>query len=377
MTPHLQSGRKAARVLALGALVGGISAAVVAIAQSSGGMSGKPDSDMQAVLNEAQALGIKPLETLSTEQARAQPTPADAVKSLLLKRGKPEPDLPVSTDDRTLSAGDVQVPMRIYTPEGQGPFPVILYIHGGGWVIANIDTYDASARSLADGAKAVVVSTHYRQGPEFKYPAAHNDTYAAYKWTLANAKSINGDPKRVAVAGESAGGNMAGSIALRAKQDGIQQPVHQLLVYPVAQAGMKTESYKQNMAAKPLSSKALPWFTERYFRTPADGNDPMFNLLKANLAEVAPATVITAQIDPLRSEGKMLADKLEAAGVDTEYRNFEGVTHEFFGMGAVVADAKDAMEFGVSRLRDAFDAASSKPRTATANMDNADDVTLP
>lgn len=357
--PSLQPGRNRGRVLAIGALVGGISAAVVAIAQSSGGMSGKPDPDMQAVLDEAQALGIKPLETLTTERARAQPTPADAVKSLLLKRGKPAPTPAVSVDDRTFAVGDTQIPLRVYTPEGDGPFPIILYIHGGGWVIADIDTYDSSARSLADGAGAVVVSTHYRQGPESRFPTAHNDTYAAYQWVLSNAQSLDGDPKRVAVAGESAGGNMAASIAMRAKRDGVQQPVHQLLVYPVAQAGMKTESYKENGSAKPLGAKALPWFTEKYFRTPADGNDPMFNLLKADLTGVAPATVITAQIDPLRSEGKMLADKLEAAGVDTSYRNYEGVTHEFFGMGAVVADAKDAMTFGAGQLRGAFGSAGA------------------
>lgn len=309
-------------------------------------MSGKPTVDMKAVLDELQALGVKPVETLTPEQARQQPTPADAVVAVLKKQGKSTTPEPVGNiDERKVAVQGGQVPVRIYKPAGgTGTLPVVLYIHGGGWVIADLDTYDSSARALVNATNAIVVSTHYRQGPEHKFPTAHDDTYQVYRWMLENARAFGGDAKRIAIAGESAGGNMAASIAYRAKLDKAQLPLHLALIYPVAQAGEETPSYKENQSAKPLSTGALYWFTKHYFKTPGDGSDPRFNLLKADLAGMPPVTLITAQIDPLRSEGEMLAEKLKKAGVKVNYKNFDGVTHEFFGMGPVVPEAKQAVQ---------------------------------
>ena len=320
------------------------------------------DLQMQAVLNELATLGGKPIESLTPVEARRQPTPADAVASLLKKRGKPAAPLAVGTvGDHTITGPAGPIAIRVYTPAGQGPWPVLLYIHGGGWVIASIDTYDASARALTNAVQAVVVSAHYRQAPEHKFPAAHEDTFAAYRWTLENAASIGGDPRRVAVAGESAGGNLAAGIAIRARDEQVQTPLHQLLIYPVADAAMATPSYGEHAMAKPLNKAMMAWFFRHVVRRPADVDDARISLMKTtNLAGLAPATIINAEIDPLRSEGEMFAEQLRTAGVPVRQRTFAGVTHEFFGMGAIVDTANSAVAFAAEGLKKAFGAAPTQ-----------------
>ncbi len=322
------------------------------------------DPQMQAVLHELRALEPKPIATLSAEDAREQPTPADAVKRLLKKQNRSTDPAPVAdVDDRKIPGKDAQIPVRIYTPNGQGPFPVIVYYHGGGWVIATNDVYDSSARALTNAADAVLISVEYRKGPEHRFPAAHEDAYAAYLWALAHAAEINGDPKRVAVAGESAGGNLAAGVALLARERGQQLPVHQLLVYPVAGHDFTTPSYQENADAMPLNKAAMPWFFEKYLNNPADAKNPLISLVQAkDLRGLPPATVITAEIDPLRSEGKRYAERLREAGVPVTYKNYEGVTHEFFGMGAVVDKAKQAVALAGSELKDSFNGTLSGMR---------------
>ncbi|HVS59342.1 MAG TPA: alpha/beta hydrolase fold domain-containing protein, partial [Gemmatimonadaceae bacterium] len=186
-----------------------------------------PNTQMQAVLDQLSVLGGKPIETLSASEARKQPTPTDAVKALLKKDGKSAaPDPAVSSIDRTIPGATGPLPVRIYTPKsGTGPFPVVVYFHGGGWVIANKDVYDGGARALSKMANAVVVSVDYRLGPEHKFPAAHDDAFATYEWALKNAASIKGDPKRLAVAGESAGGGLAVATAIMARDKKAQMPL--------------------------------------------------------------------------------------------------------------------------------------------------------
>lgn len=319
----------------------------------------QPDAQMKSVLDQMAELGAKPLETLTPDQARKQATPADAVKAVLKAQGKPTTPEPVAkVQDSTFPGPAGPVKIRIYTPAGTGPMPLILYIHGGGWVIADLDTYDSSPRAIANAAHAIVVSTHYRQGPEHKFPAAHEDTLAAYKWILANAAKLGGDPKRIALVGESAGGNMAADIALAARDQKLQAPLAQVLVYPVAGDDTSTPSYLENADAKPLSKPAMEWFIKNTFDSPQQAADPRINLVgRSDLAGVAPATFVLAQIDPLRSEGQAYADALKAAGVPVTVKQFDGVTHEFFGMGAVVDKAKQAEEFVGKQLSDAFAAA--------------------
>jgi acetyl esterase len=310
---------------------------------------------MQAVLDQLAALHPKPITELSAPAARQQPSPADAVKALLTRRGKSTAPMPVgNVADRMIPGPGGQIPVRIYTPKGSGPFPVVVYYHGGGWVIANLDTYDASPRAMVNMANAVVVSSHYRQGPEHKFPAAHQDAFAAYRWVLKNAKSLKGDPSKVAVMGESAGGNLAAAVSMLARDSSVQAPVYQVLIYPIAGSDVNTASYQENAAAKPLNKPMMQWFFQKYLRTPDDGKSPLIDLVHADLQGLPAATVITAQIDPLRSEGKELADRLKDAGVEVEYRNYDGVTHEFFGMGAVVDEARQAQQQAAAGLKKGF-----------------------
>lgn len=318
-----------------------------------------PNGDMQAVLDALTALGVRPISSLTTEAARTQPTPADAVRTVLAARGQSTaPESVREVRDITYPGPGGPLPARVYRPTAAvalgSQAPGILYIHGGGWVLATIDTYDASARALANATGAVVVSVEYRKAPEAPWPAAHEDTWAAWQWLQANAASLDIRPGRIAVAGESAGADMAAAIALRARDAGVLAPRHQLLVYPVADAVVSSLSESENQAAAPLRTADLPWFVERYLPNASDRPNPLFTLLNADVRNVAPATVVLAQIDPLRTEGEAYAARLQAAGVPVELRTYAGVTHEFFGMGAVVPEAREAVRDAARRLIAAF-----------------------
>lgn len=332
------------------------------------------DAQMQAVLDALAKLSGKPIETLEPAEARQQPTPADAVMEVLKAQGKPTtPEAVGKVTNTTFPGPGGAVPVRIYMPataatpaNAAAAMPVILYIHGGGWVIADLDTYDSSPRALANAANAIVVSTHYRQGPEHKFPAAHDDTLAAYKWVLANASKWGGDPKKVALVGESAGGNMAANIAIAARDQKLQAPVHQVLVYPVANNDLNSPSYVENANAKPLNKPMIEWFVKHYLGGPEGAADPRIALAQQpNLAGLAPATIVLAQIDPLRSDGEVYAEKLKAAGTQADVIRFDGVTHEFFGMGAVVDKAKSAVQQVGEKLKAAF--ATGAPAVAPAD----------
>ena len=321
----------------------------------------RADKDMKRVLEKLLHLGAKPIGTQSVAETRQGPTPADAVKAVLKDEGKDPAALMaqmrVKKQDMSYPTAGGSQPIRIYTPEdaGAGPLPVIVYYHGGGWVIADIDTYESSAMALSKKAKAIVASVEYRHSPENKFPAAHDDAFAAYQWVLNNAGQFGGDPTRVALAGESAGGNLATNVAIRARDQNVQAPLYMLLVYPVAGTNMNTPSYQKNSNAVPLSKQAMEWFVKNTIRSEQDLQDPRLDLVgKANLKGLPPTTVITAEIDPLMSEGKMLADKLKEAGAKTSYHHYEGAAHEFFGMDAVVADAAGAQDMAAKQLRDAF-----------------------
>ena len=315
-----------------------------------------PNPQMAAVLDTLQGLGGKPIETLSAPEARKQPTPADAAKKVMAAEGKSTaPDPAVKSVDRTIPGPGGALSVRVYTPaSGAGPFPVVVYYHGGGWVIANKEVYDGGARALSKLANAVVVSVDYRQGPEHKFPAAHDDAFATYQWTLKNAASIGGDPKRVALAGESAGGGLAVATAIMARDAKVRAPVAIVSVYPIAGTDTTTPSYVENANAKPLSRALMSWFFDKYLNGPQDRSDPRVNLLSANLEGLPPTTIINAQIDPLRSDGEMLAEKLRAAGVDVQQKTYDGVTHEFFGMGKVVDAALQAEQMAADALKKRF-----------------------
>ena len=330
-------------------------------AMSKTGTKYKADADMQSVLDALAELKGKPIETLEPAEARSQPTPTDAVMALLKKQGKdtaPSALVPgVTSVDTTLPGPAGALPVRIYTPSGNGPFPMVVYFHGGGWVIADKNVYDGGARGLAKEANAVVVSVDYRLAPEAKFPAQHDDALATYKWALQNAASFNGDAKRVALAGESAGGNLAMATALAARDQKLTMPMHIVSVYPIAQAtNLSTPSYVDSAQAKPLNKPMVEWFAKHSFGKPEDKKDPRIDLVNANLKGLPPVTLINAQIDPLRSDGDMLAASLKKAGVAVNHKVYQGATHEFFGMAAVDADARDAQKLAGTQLKRALQA---------------------
>jgi acetyl esterase len=315
----------------------------------------KAEAHMQKVLDALKSLGGKPIETLTPEEARKQPTPADAVKKVqteMKMSTAPEPG--VTVKDMTVPVEGGSIPVHIFTPEGKGPFPVMVYYHGGGFVIADTKVYEASPRALAKMAKAIMVAVDYRRAPEHKFPTAPNDAYAAYIWTTQHAKEFNGDPMRVAVGGESAGGNLATVVSMMARDKKAQLPVHELLVYPVVGNDMNNPSYQRNVNAKPLNKAMMAWFFKYYGGDPT--NAYALPIKADSLKGLPPATIIAAEIDPLLSEGKAYADKLKKDGVKVDYKEYSGVTHEFFGMGAVVPKAKDAEQYAADALKKAFEA---------------------
>ena len=325
----------------------------------------KANADMQAVLDALAALNGKPIESLTPDEARKQPTPADAVAAVLKAQGKDvraEVLVPgVTSVDRDIPGAAGPIPVRIYTPSGAGPFPVVVYFHGGGWVIASKVVYDGGARGIAKQANAIVVSVDYRLAPEAKFPAAWDDALAAYKWVASNAASINGDPKRLALAGESAGGNLAVATAVAARDARLPQPRAILAVYPVAQTGnLETRSYVDSATAKPLNKAMIGWFVDKLFANPADKSDPRVDIVHANLSGLPPTTIINAQIDPLREDGVLLADALKKAGVKVDRKLYSGVTHEFFGTAAVVKEAANAQAYAGKQLRAAFAVSTPK-----------------
>ena len=311
--------------------------------------------EMQAVIEKLASYKDKPIPELTAVEARKNHTPTDAVMDLMKENNIAMPVINVDTMGKDIQVSGGKIHLRIYTPKAaKGPFPVIVYYHGGGFVIANIDVYDASAKVLADQVGAVVVSVAYRLAPEHKFPVAHNDSFAAYEWVLNNAGSIKGDANMVALAGESAGGNLALNMAIMARDKKVMMPKHILAVYPVAGADMNTDSYKKNAAAKPLDKPMMMWFVKNYLNNMGEAKDPRINLVAANLKGLPPVTVITATYDPLQSDGMILADKLKAAGVKVDSKNYDGVTHEFFGMGAVVPQAMEAEQYAAGQLKQAF-----------------------
>ncbi|RZI73168.1 MAG: alpha/beta hydrolase [Pseudomonas sp.] len=357
---HSRNLRAGYVALAVSAALCGLSAqAAPAGAMAKTGTKYKADADMQVVLDELASMGGKPIESLTPAEARQQPTPTDAVMAVLKKKGKdtsPTALVPgVTSVDREITGAAGNIPARIYTPDGPGPFPVIVYYHGGGWVIADKDVYDGGARGLAKQANAIVVSSDYRRAPEAKFPASHDDAVAAYKWAAENAASIKGDPKRLALAGESAGGNMAISTAVAVRDMGLVQPTHVLAVYPVGQTGnLNTKSYVDSATAKPLNKPMIEWFVDKLLAKPEDKSDPRLDVLNAKLAGLPPVTIINAQIDPLREDGAMLQAALRKADVKVDRKVYDGVTHEFFGMAAVVKDAADAQKYGGQALKASF-----------------------
>ena len=311
--------------------------------------------EMQVVMEKLATLGGKPIETLTAEEARLQPTPADAVMAVMKDNNMPIPTALCDTMSKDIPVTGGTTHVHIYTPQkGTAPFPVIVYYHGGGFVIADVDVYHGSTQGLCEMTGAIVVSVEYPKGPEHKFPMAHTVAFDAYKWVLKNADSFKGDASKIALVGESAGGNLATNVSIMARDKKMQMPLYQVLVYPVANNDMNSESYVKYANAKPLSKPIMAWFVKNYLTSTAQSADPRISLVKANLKGLPKTLIIGAEIDPLQTEGKLLSDKLKEVDVETDYELYNGVAHEFFGMALVVPEAKKAQELASKKLKNAF-----------------------
>jgi acetyl esterase len=297
--------------------------------------------EIQAVLDEMNAAPGPPPHEIPVEQARVNH--ADEAARLC---GDGEP----VADVRELRVGDV--PVRTFRPEGEGPLPIVAYLHGGGWMMGTLDSYDSLLRALANASGAIVAAIDYRLSPEHRFPAALDDSLAAIRWLAANAQPLGGDGGRLALAGDSAGGNLAAVAALRLR--GELSIALQVLVYPVIDANFETASYREFSEGHGLSSASM----QRFWRLYLDGADPAHPdaspLRAADLAGVAPAFVLTAEEDVLRDEGEAYAAALRDAGVDTELVRWPGTIHGFFRWLAVTPAAREAVDAVGARLRKAL-----------------------
>jgi acetyl esterase len=311
-----------------------------------------PDPQAKAVLDQMAALGAPPLGTLSPHEHR---------QMMLMTRAAAPPGPEVQrVEDRTIPGPAGEIPVRLYYPSDGPALPALVYFHGGGWVIGSIETHDATCRELATAADCLVVSVDYRLAPEHKFPAAAEDAYAATRWVAEHAAEIGADPRRIAVGGDSAGGNLAAVVALMARDRGGPSLAFQLLVYPVTDYNFHTESYRQNAEGYLLTRHSMQWFWNHYLTSEADGGNPHASPIRAkDLSGLPPALVITAEFDPLRDEGEAYTNRLREAGVPAAYTCYEGMIHGFFGMSAVVDKAKQAVGEAAGALQVAFASAAA------------------
>jgi acetyl esterase len=303
--------------------------------------------EIRSLLDQQATSGRPPLHHQSVEQARAFHV-ADAAAL----NGPPAPVAAVA--DRRVPGPAGELPVRVYTPEGSPPFPIVVFFHGGGWVVGTLDTYDPLCRALAAATPAVVVSVDYRLAPEHRWPAAVEDAYAATEWASRNAAALGGAQHRLAVAGDSAGGNLAAVVALGARDRGGPAIAFQLLVYPVLDAAGDTASWREYADGYHLTADGMRWYWDHYLGG-ADGAAPDASPLRAAfVGGLPPALVIGAEYDILRDEGEAYAARLAEAGVDASASRHAGVVHGFVRWRAVTGAAEDALQEAAAALRSAL-----------------------
>jgi acetyl esterase len=268
----------------------------------------------------------------------------------------PRPEVKIAeVADRKIPGPAGQLPVRIYRPEGKAPLPVLVYFHGGGWVIGSLETHDGTCRDLANRIGCVVVSVDYRLAPEARYPAAAEDCYAATKWVAENAHALGVDPARIGIGGDSAGGNLAAVVALMARDRSGPALRHQLLIYPVTDADFGRASYRENAEGFLLTTKAMEWFWGHYVPEPARRREAYAAPLRAqDVSGLPPAFVLTAEYDPLRDEGEAYAERLRQAGVPTRLQRYAGAIHGFFAMGLLSAVARTAIDDAAAEAKQAL-----------------------
>jgi acetyl esterase len=304
--------------------------------------------EAKALREEIGALQIPPAHAQSPEGSRR------ASNQLFIEWESDVPTREVAETKELLIEGpDDPVPVRAYLPDADGPLPSLVHLHGGGWVRGEVGTYDEFCKHLTDELDCLTFSVDYRRAPEHPFPAAVEDSYAATKWVAENADLFGGD-SRLAVIGDSAGGNLTAAVTLMARNQDGPDIDHQVLIYPATNHAFDTDSYEENANAPELSRAAMEWYWDHYLERELDGRHPCASPLQARrLSELPPATLITAGHDPLRDEGKAYAERLEAAGVDVNYTNYDDMMH-VFNLFPELSRAQEARESIVEDLQEAF-----------------------
>lgn len=302
--------------------------------------------EMAALLTDLDERGTLPSHALSVASAR------EAIVDVL---GSASSDASLDTVRSFSIAGpDGELPLRTYRPD-QGTLPALVYYHGGGWVRGNLDTHDELCRSLAADAGCLVVSVGYRRAPEHPFPAPLEDCYAATEWVADHAAALDVDPGRVAVAGDSAGGNLAAAVSLLARERDGPRLARQALIYPATDHAFDTTSYEENAEGYLLSRRSMQWYWDHYLGSTVHGANPFASPLRApDLSALPPATVLTCGFDPLRDEGLAYADRLRTAGVDVTVRNYSDAIHAFVSFPDLTR-TREARADLVADLRATFD----------------------
>lgn len=323
------------------------------------------DRDMAALLETFESLRpVRFTPRTSVESGRRGPRFDEAVRLLRDRQGGSPDDAAAITTQELIIDGALPLPARVYAPRrAQARSPLIVYFHGGGWVLGSLDSHDASARDLAHHSGAIVVSVGYRQAPEHPFPAAWDDALAALTWVRAHAAALHGDATRIALAGEGSGGTLALATAMAARDRGMPMPLHVLAVCPVTQPATNTQSYLRNAVSRPLGRAMMDWCLQQLAAQPEDLQDSRLALAHADLSGLPPVTLISAQLDPLHTDAQRLHDSLRRAGVPVAWQDHAGVTHGFFGAASVVAKARHAQQFAGRQLAQALAGTDAAHRT--------------
>lgn len=303
------------------------------------------DSQIEKIFEEAAALELPAYQDLSPTEAR---------KQMLDLTPPVDPFLTVKrVEDRSIPGPDGYIPIRLYYPSGDPPFAVLVYFHGGGWVIGDLDTHHGVCHALAKTSGCLVVSVDYPLAPEHRYPAAVEDAYAATKWVAENSDVIQANSDRLAVGGDSAGGHLAAVVAMMARDRKGPRIDLQVLIYPITDCSFNTPSYIENGEGYMLTRDLMKWFWNHFIEDEDEANDPYISPLRAeNLSDLPPALIITAEYDPLRDEGEGYGKRLQEAGVKVVLSRYDGMIHGFLRMTARLDKAKDALDEVAGTLRE-------------------------
>jgi len=303
---------------------------------------------VQAIRDRLEAEPVAPLYTLPIEAARARD-----VKAATTTAGSLEPVAHVSDFVIPGEAGDLAA--RVYRVADGAKLPALVYFFGGGWSLGTLDTSDAVCRMITNRARCASIAVSYRLAPEHKFPAAVSDCYRGLSWVAAHGDELGIDKDRIAVGGDSSGGNLAAAVALLAKERGGPRLIHQLLVYPNTDAAADTASMREMTDELFFNVKSVKWYWGMYLDTQEDGANPLASPLRAaDLSGLPPATVITAEFDPLRDESELYAKRLAEHGVPAEVIRYDGVMHGFFTMVGILDTASEAVSAAATRLASAF-----------------------